>query len=507
MSVLLDRIPPHNLDAERAVLGALLIEGRAAVEKVAVLRPTDFYHEGHRTVFDTMLELAARGEPIDPITLSEALRRADNLEFVGGAPALALLEEQASIRANLPSYAAIVRQMATLRELIQSSTQIITQAFDAKDDAQLVVDQALGRFEALARRATLAETPFPAMTGAELLALEIPDPEFIVKDWIPAEGLTFIVGDSEAFKSWFAGLVTICIAAGVPLFDRFAVAQRPALVISEENGLPEDKRRYGLIFRGLGLDPATVPWHIASETSFSFDDPAKYAAMRAYVQQHGIKVIVFDSFVRMHRREEKDAGEMNALYLDRMKPLIREGCALLMLHHKRKLQPGAQPANASDNDDIRGSGDLRAAAQAVLFLKAAGNDKAIVKHNKARGWKKQEPYVFGMTDVDDGQRMAVAFSYEGKPAEVLDKSQAARGDVLLWANERGLGLPFTRQQLLDHFKGRYSKKVLEPVLKALVADGNLKLEKVQGQRAPFYMLGGLTDGPDDGPESDADVPF
>jgi replicative DNA helicase len=147
------RIPPHNLDAERAVLGAMLLEGRDGLPRVIeLLRPSDFYTEAHRASYDTMLRLFDRGEPVDLITLSEELRRTDQLEFVGGPAALALLVEQASIAAHLASYAAIVRDMAVLRELIQTSTQIITQAFDAKEDVQTVVDDAERRIFSLAER-------------------------------------------------------------------------------------------------------------------------------------------------------------------------------------------------------------------------------------------------------------------------------------------------------------------------------------------------------------------
>src|SRR5437762_13267434 len=82
------KIPPHNLDAERAVLGAVLLEGREALPRVVeVLRTSDFYTEAHRAMYDVMLRLFDRGEPIDLITLSEELRRTDQLQFVGGPAA------------------------------------------------------------------------------------------------------------------------------------------------------------------------------------------------------------------------------------------------------------------------------------------------------------------------------------------------------------------------------------------------------------------------------------
>src|SRR5216110_1149399 len=150
------RIPPHNLDAERAVLGAILLEGRETLPRVIeVLRPSDFYTEAHRATYSTMLRLFDRGEPVDLLTLQEELRRSDQLEFVGGPASLALLVEQASVAVHLMAYAQIVRDMAVLRELIQTSTQIITQAFEAKEDVQGLVDDAERRIFSLAERRLL----------------------------------------------------------------------------------------------------------------------------------------------------------------------------------------------------------------------------------------------------------------------------------------------------------------------------------------------------------------
>src|SRR5256885_8179644 len=147
------RSPQHNLDAERSVLGAVLLEGREALPRVVeVLRASDFYTEAHRAIYQAMLTLFDRGAPVDSLPLSEAPRRPDHIQFVGGPAAIALLMEEASIAAHLGSYTVIVRDMAVLRELIQTSTQIITQAFEAKDEVQTLVDDAEKRIFRLAER-------------------------------------------------------------------------------------------------------------------------------------------------------------------------------------------------------------------------------------------------------------------------------------------------------------------------------------------------------------------
>src|SRR2546428_4512922 len=129
------RIPPHNLDAERAVLGAVLLEGREALPRVVeVLRPSDFYTEAHRAMYQAMLTLFDRGAPVDSLTLSEELRRTDQLQFIGGPAALALLMEETSIAPHLGSYTAIVRDMAGPRAPIPTPPPILRAGLHAQEE-------------------------------------------------------------------------------------------------------------------------------------------------------------------------------------------------------------------------------------------------------------------------------------------------------------------------------------------------------------------------------------
>jgi hypothetical protein len=500
--LLTSKIPPHSLEAERAVLGALLREPGAWPQILELLGPFDFYKEGHRKIFAAMTHLHAAGRGVDLLTVDEALKQADELEEVGGPATLALLFEEAGILPRLPDYAAIVRAKAELRNVIRLSTELIGRAYEHQAPLELLT-HATSEFELLTRRAAPASEAFPALHGAEFLKLDIPAPTFRVGGWIPSIGLTFIVGDSEACKSWFMLVLAVSIAAGLPLLGTFPVTQAPTLVISEENGQAEDQRRLHLIFRGLDLDPDQVPIHMASDTSFNFDEPAKYAALRAYIDRHGIRMVLVDSFLRVHRREEGDAVQMSSLYMDRMKPLFRDGLALILLHHRRKLQRGPGPAPVGDNDEIRGSGDLRAAADAVLFLRTVSDTQVLVKHNKSRGAKRQEPYVFAIADTDQG---AVTLTFEGTPEQALDKSGGCREAILLYAAEKG---SFARRNLQDELKGRFSRKVFDPVLKALSDKGTpLRLELRGPRHMAWYVY--VPQGPDTPVQQelgDDDVPF
>ena len=138
------RIPPHSLEAERAVLGALLLERESLPRAIEILRPPDFYKDGHRIIFGAMLGLFERNEPVDLLTLSEELRRQGMLEQVGGAAALAALVEEAATAAHVTSYSHIVREKSLLRDLIRAATEIITQSYDQRDDVEALLDQAEG---------------------------------------------------------------------------------------------------------------------------------------------------------------------------------------------------------------------------------------------------------------------------------------------------------------------------------------------------------------------------
>ncbi|HEV8437385.1 MAG TPA: replicative DNA helicase [Methylomirabilota bacterium] len=140
--LLTSKIPPHSLEAERAVLGAILLERDSLPKAIELLRAPDFYKEGHRKIFDAMIGLFERNEPVDLLTVSEELRRRSELEEVGGSAALAGLVEEAATAAHLLSYGGIVREKALLRDLIRIATDIIGQSYEAREEVDKLLDDA-----------------------------------------------------------------------------------------------------------------------------------------------------------------------------------------------------------------------------------------------------------------------------------------------------------------------------------------------------------------------------
>ena len=113
-----DRQPPHNLEAEEAVLGAVLASGRLLVEVAAVLEEADFYRPAHRAIWRAMLRLTDRGEPTDPVTVLGELDDSGELADVGGGPFLHTLVEAVPTVANAGHYARLVADTARRRRVI-----------------------------------------------------------------------------------------------------------------------------------------------------------------------------------------------------------------------------------------------------------------------------------------------------------------------------------------------------------------------------------------------------
>src|SRR5437868_7541391 len=137
-----ERTLPHNLEAEKSVLGAILIHNDAFNHAAELIDSRDFFRDAHRRIFDKMVVLSERGDAIDLVTLKEELQRAGELDEVGGPAYIASLADGVPRSANIEHYARIVKEKATLRNLIHSANRILSEAYQAEEDAEVILDGA-----------------------------------------------------------------------------------------------------------------------------------------------------------------------------------------------------------------------------------------------------------------------------------------------------------------------------------------------------------------------------
>jgi len=391
------RIPPHNLDAERAVLGAVLLEGREALPRVIeVLRSSDFYAESHRGIYAAMLNLFERGEPVDSLTLSEELRRTDHLQFVGGPAFLALLIEEASIAAHLSSYTAIVRDMAVLRELIQTSTQIITQAFDAKEEVQSIVDDAERRIFALAERRLEGS----ALPVSKILKNTF---EYIERLYERKEHVTGVATGFEKLDLETSGFQSsdFIIIAGRPSMGKTAFALNIAqhvgvtlrgrvLVISLEMSAQQLVQR--MLCSEAKVDAQAVrtgrlghaDWNKLtaaagrlSEASIFIDDSPGLTVLEARAKarrmkaEHGLDLLVIDYLQLMRGRAALENRQQEISEISRsLKALAKELAVpvVALSQLSRAVESRAQRDYRPQLSDLRESGALEQDADLILFI-------------------------------------------------------------------------------------------------------------------------------------------
>lgn len=170
-----DRRPPWSEDAEQAVLSAMLIDQDAILRASEHVDDSMFYREGHRRIFRAMVAISERGDVVDPLTLSDELQRRGELDASGGKDYVGFLVDAVPTSANVEYHAKIVREKALLRRLIEASTDIVAEAFDARQTAGELLDHAESRiFEISQQRGRegftrIKELLWPTMERIEAL--------------------------------------------------------------------------------------------------------------------------------------------------------------------------------------------------------------------------------------------------------------------------------------------------------------------------------------------------
>lgn len=131
----LRKLPPQSLEAEMSILGGILIDNDAINRVLETLKPEDFYRESHRKIFQAMMLLSEKREPCDMITMTDILKKAGNLEEVGGAAYLATLVDYVPTAANIAYYCRMVKEKSVNRRLISVATEIVSRGYE--DDANV----------------------------------------------------------------------------------------------------------------------------------------------------------------------------------------------------------------------------------------------------------------------------------------------------------------------------------------------------------------------------------
>ena len=167
------KIPPQNIEAEQAVLGAMLLDNESIHRAIELVQPLDFYRETHRHIYEAILSLYQRNEPADLVTLTSELKNKKLLESIGGATFIATLVDAVPTAANIVPYCRIIHEKAIVRRLIEGATKIVSQGYDHHGDTDEFLDRAEQMiFDVAERRAKQGFSPVKEIVKDSFKAIE-----------------------------------------------------------------------------------------------------------------------------------------------------------------------------------------------------------------------------------------------------------------------------------------------------------------------------------------------
>lgn len=337
-----------NYDAERSVLGAIVLENSLLRPKLA-LQAEHFGFDSHRKIYLRILDLDSAGVPIDLITLTDKLHKTGELDAVGGVGYLSsLMDGVIATKDSLEHHARIIRQNAA-KSHISRITQSVYERIQSDPaatiselrDCLLAIEQGAGIFdEGSVCIRTLADIPDP-------FSLTVEDVEWLVEGLFPARGITVLAGEAGAGKTWLAMVLARAATIGGDFLGR-AVQRMEVLYLDRENPLSLVRSRLEIIC-GPGVLRPWGSW--CSEEPPLIGDPL----LVEFAKQGPL--IVFDSLIRFHSADENSASEMSRV-MGQLRALATAGATVVVLHHKAK----------TETSSYRGSSDIVAGADAVFAL-------------------------------------------------------------------------------------------------------------------------------------------
>jgi replicative DNA helicase len=393
-SEILDRLPPHNLDAERGVLGSMLLDPNLCDDVALILRPDDFYADANQKLYAHLLAMHDEGSRIDATLLLERLSTAGDLEAIGGAGYLAEVLHSVPYAANAVYYAEIVRAKATLRALIHASTEILRDAYEPTLDPREMVGRAEEQIFAIhdqrssdqvtnahdlmveafdridARLAGTAGVGVPTgYTDLDNLTGGLHDSEFVVLAARPSMGKTSLGTNIAEYVSIEANVPTLFVSLEMA---RLELAQR---MLCSQGRIDANKFRSGLLSKDDRSKLVEASAKLGKAPLYVDDTPARTcteiaACARRLKRKQNLGLIVIDYLQLIQPDDPRDPRqEQVAKMARRLKGLARElKIPVLCLAQLNRQADTGKDSHRPRLSQLRESGAIEQDADVVMFI-------------------------------------------------------------------------------------------------------------------------------------------
>jgi replicative DNA helicase len=378
-----ERMPPHDVAAEQCVLGGMLLSKDAISDVIEVIRPSDHYRPAHQLVHEAILDLYARGEPADAITVSNELSRRNELARVGGAPYLHTLIASVPTAANAGYYARIVRERAILRRLVEAGTRIVQLVDRAQAEVYAVTDR------------RISEDYHPL---SEIMPAALEEIEAIGAHGGGISGVPTGFADLDALTNGLHPGQMIVVAAR-PAVGKSALALDFARSATIRHGLPTvlfslEMGRNEITMRLLSAE-ARVPMHIMRTGQMSDEDWGRLAKRMSEVadaplfiddspnmslmeirakcrrlkQRHDLKLVIIDYLQLMSSPKRVESRQQEVSEMSRsLKLLAKELAVPVVALSQLNRGPEQRQDKKPMLSDLRESGSIEQDADVVILL-------------------------------------------------------------------------------------------------------------------------------------------
>jgi archaellum biogenesis ATPase FlaH len=446
----LDKGLPANIDAERFILGSVLLDDSRWRSIAGIVTNDDFALEKHRRIFGRMRELHERGEKIDRVTIADELLRYNELESVDGLSYIVSLDDGLPHIANLDSYVRIVRSKATLRRIAIAAQQLMNRALMAEDDPEEILagmDETAARIRGGATTKTMSVADIPLMEtfGAQKL-------DWVVHTMLVAGTVMLVTGDSGSGKSSLVSAIC-CAISGGDSFAGLRTQRRPVVYLDKENGLPIVAERFSRL--GISDSPDFRYWGAWCQS-----DPAAptSSTIVSWVKSCDIKpVIVVDSFGAFSDGvDENDAAQVRK-WMNGPRRLADLGATVIVLHNSSAKTDSAK--------DFRGSSVFKDATDVGYCVTNMNPDPSRLGPLRLKAWKPRVAVATEILfDVQDGQ-----FTVDSRaPAQTAIKMLrdlliASPGIRSREFEAAAIGKGISRVKVRDFIKNGISEKTIDKI--------------------------------------------
>jgi hypothetical protein len=382
-----DHLTPHSLDAEQAVLGAILVQSELIAIVLTVIEARDFFRAAHRWIFDSMVALRERGSVIDFITLKDDLTRRGQLEDIGGPAYIASLTDGVPHSTNVEHYARIVKEHAARRALIQAANTIRAAAYDEGQEVARIAADAHAGLDAIeadgSRRTSRLVPDVEVMTWTS--------PQMLVEGRFRTNATVCVYGPSGLGKTFLMTGCSLSVAHGQPWLGA-AITSRGSVVYVGAEGTAHFAARVRGWYAHAGVSPNESLGFYLFPEAVNLLDVAAVSRFIADAKAVQPVLVVIDTLARcLVGADENSAKDMGLAIAacDRIRKLT--GATVVLVHHTGK-----------DGGQERGSSALRGAVDTVIALtEDAGVLKLVCE--KQKDGSPFQPVKVRLVAVLDGQ--------------------------------------------------------------------------------------------------------